>query len=92
MLNYHLLILTIIDYVSLIGVTGAVISMYDVGCFLGAIAIGYFADKIGRDRTLSLASVVFIIGAIIQAASYSVTQIVSRVSLVSIYCEFQLIK
>lgn len=52
-------------------------SMYDVGCFIGAMAIGFFADRIGRERTLSLASAVFIVGAVIQAASYSITQIVS---------------
>ncbi|KIW23952.1 uncharacterized protein PV07_09698 [Cladophialophora immunda] len=63
-------------------VTGAVVSLYDVGCFMGAMSIGYLADHCGRERTLSIASIVFIIGAVIQAASYDVPTItVGRVIL-----------
>jgi MFS family permease len=57
-------------------VTGAVISLYDIGCFVGAMSVGILADSCGRERTLSLASVVFIIGAILQCASYSITQMI----------------
>ena len=56
-------------------VTGAVVSLYDIGCFGGAMSTGWLADSYGRERTLSFASVVFIVGAIIQCASYSITQI-----------------
>lgn len=56
-------------------VTGAVVSLYDIGCFVGAMSVGILADSCGRERTLSIASVVFIIGAILQCASYSITQI-----------------
>lgn len=56
-------------------VTGAVVSLYDVGCFIGAMSIGYLADSCGRERTLSIASVVFIVGAVIQSASYDVPTI-----------------
>ena len=63
-------------------VTGAVVSLYDIGCFVGAMSIGFLADVCGRERTLSIASVVFIIGAVLQCASYSITQItVGRVVL-----------
>ena len=34
------------------------------------MSVGILADRIGRERTLSVASVVFVIGAVIQAASY----------------------
>lgn len=57
--------------------TGTVVSLYDVGCFIGAMSLVYLADPIGRERTLAIACFVFIIGAILQAASYSITQIVS---------------
>ncbi|OAP56558.1 hypothetical protein AYL99_09737 [Fonsecaea erecta] len=56
-------------------VTGAVVSLYDIGCFLGAMSIGYLADQCGRERTLSIASTVFCIGAVIQAASYDIPTI-----------------
>ncbi|KAJ9494373.1 hypothetical protein H2202_010156 [Exophiala xenobiotica] len=56
-------------------VTGAVVSLYDIGCFIGAMSTGYLADHCGRERTLSIASVVFIVGAVIQAASYDVPTI-----------------
>lgn len=56
-------------------VTGAVVSLYDIGCFIGAMSIGYLADHYGRERTLSIASVVFTIGAIVQAASYDIPTI-----------------
>ncbi|KAI0133006.1 general substrate transporter [Xylariales sp. AK1849] len=54
---------------------GFVVSIYNIGCALGAMTIGFFADSYGRERTISLASVVFIAGALLQSASYTVTQI-----------------
>ncbi|KAI1505994.1 putative sugar transporter [Biscogniauxia marginata] len=56
-------------------VTGAVVSLYDIGCLVGAMSIGFLADLYGRERTLSIACVVFIIGAIVQSASYTITEI-----------------
>ncbi|CAI7675929.1 unnamed protein product [Penicillium manginii] len=41
-------------------VTGTVVSLYDVGCFIGAMSLGYLADPLGRERTLSIACMVFI--------------------------------
>lgn len=57
-------------------VTGAVVSMYDIGCFAGAMSTGALADLYGRERLLALASIVCIIGAAIQAGSYTIPQIV----------------
>lgn len=63
-------------------VTGAVVSLYDIGCFIGAMSTGFLADDVGRERTLAIASVVFVVGAVIQCASYSIVQItVGRVVL-----------
>lgn len=59
-----------------LGVTGTVVSLYDIGCFIGAMSLGYLADPIGRERTLAVACVVFIVGAVLQTASYTITQIV----------------
>ncbi|GES64132.1 sugar transporter [Aspergillus terreus] len=57
-------------------VTGAVVSMYDIGCFIGAMSTGILADWYGRERMLAIASMVFIIGAVLQAASYTIVQII----------------
>lgn len=40
------------------------------------MSLGYLADPIGRERTLAVACVVFVIGAILQTASCTITQIV----------------
>ncbi|KAI0439501.1 general substrate transporter [Xylaria telfairii] len=54
---------------------GFVISIYNIGCVIGALTIGFFADVCGRERTISLASTVFIVGALLQAASTTIAQI-----------------
>ena len=46
------------------------VSLYDIGCFLGAMSIVILSDRYGRERSISIASVVFILGAIIQSAAY----------------------
>ncbi|XDG08163.1 hypothetical protein ABKA04_007778 [Annulohypoxylon sp. FPYF3050] len=56
-------------------VTGAVVSLYDIGCLLGAMSIGFLADHYGRERTLSVACAVFIVGAVVQSASYNIVSI-----------------
>ncbi|KAI0376772.1 putative sugar transporter [Hypomontagnella monticulosa] len=56
-------------------VTGAVVSLYDIGCLVGAMSIGFLADHYGRERTLSIACVVFVVGAVLQSASYNITAI-----------------
>ncbi|KAI1501194.1 permease of the major facilitator superfamily [Biscogniauxia marginata] len=53
---------------------GFVVSIYNIGCVIGAMTIGFFADTCGRERTLSMASVVFVIGALLQSVSHTITQ------------------
>ncbi|RYP41268.1 hypothetical protein DL767_001122 [Monosporascus sp. MG133] len=59
-------------------VTGAVVSLYDRGCLVGAVSIGILADIQDRERALSIACVAFIIGAVVQAAPYTITAIAVR--------------
>ncbi|KAH8886219.1 permease of the major facilitator superfamily [Thozetella sp. PMI_491] len=54
---------------------GFVISIYNIGCAVGAMTIGFLADEYGRERTISLASVVLIAGALLQAGSHTIAQI-----------------
>lgn len=53
---------------------GFVISVYNLSCAVGALAVGHLADVYGRERTLSMASVLTALGALVQAFSYSLTQ------------------
>ncbi|OBT75968.1 hypothetical protein VF21_05741 [Pseudogymnoascus sp. 05NY08] len=59
---------------------GTMTSVYNLGCFFGALSTIYSGDRLGRPRTLLLGSSIIAVGAIIQACSYSVPQmIVSRI-------------
>lgn len=44
------------------------------GAFLGALAAGFSADKFERKLAIDMGCVVFVIGAVIQACSYSIAQ------------------
>jgi len=47
---------------------GFVVSIYAVGCFLGACFIFAFGDKLGRRKSIFLGAVIMIVGVIIQIA------------------------
>lgn len=53
---------------------GTMTSVYNLGCFAGALSTLYSGDKLGRPRTLMLGSSVIAVAAIVQAASYSAGQ------------------
>jgi predicted MFS family arabinose efflux permease len=44
-------------------------------CFIGALVSGYFADKIGRKFSILGASVVFIVGGVLQATATTFVQL-----------------
>jgi MFS family permease len=50
---------------------GTMTSVYNLGCFAGALSTMYTGDKLGRPRTLMLGSSVIALGAVIQAATYN---------------------
>ena len=55
-------------------------SVYNIGCFLGALSTIWTGDILGRPRQILLGSTVIGLGAIIQTASWSVAQmLVGRV-------------
>ena len=55
------------------------------GGFVGAVIAGLLADRFGRRSTIWFASVLFTIGAIVQATSYSIAQMtVGRLLIVSL--------
>ncbi|KAK7724835.1 hypothetical protein SLS57_004106 [Botryosphaeria dothidea] len=60
--------------------TGLVTAIYDIGCAFGAVTAFVFGEQIGRKRSIILANIIVIIGAVIQTASYSYAQMfVSRI-------------
>ncbi|KAH8153597.1 uncharacterized protein LAJ45_02410 [Morchella importuna] len=52
-------------------VQGVAISMYNIGCFCGALACLYLGDKLGRRKTLFTGAMIMVIGAILQTTAYS---------------------
>jgi hypothetical protein len=48
----------------------------EVGCLIGALSNLWIGDKLGRRRTIILGGIVMIIGAILQATSFSYAQII----------------
>lgn len=53
------------------GSLGAVISVLIIGCLIGALSTGYFADKFGRRKVLVFASLLFFVSALGSALSGS---------------------
>ncbi|KIM59088.1 hypothetical protein SCLCIDRAFT_1218080 [Scleroderma citrinum Foug A] len=48
---------------------GAIVAAMPAGSFVGALAVTYLADRIGRKFTVILASMIWVVGAILQCAS-----------------------
>ena len=53
---------------------GTMTSIYNIGCFIGAMSTIITGDYFGRPRQIILGSTIIAIGAVIQTASYSVPQ------------------
>ncbi|KAL2104959.1 hypothetical protein VUR80DRAFT_9258 [Thermomyces stellatus] len=53
---------------------GNMTSVYNLGCFVGALSTILIGDKLGRPRVLLTGSSIIAIGGILQAASYGVPQ------------------
>ncbi|KAF2471622.1 general substrate transporter [Lindgomyces ingoldianus] len=53
---------------------GVMTSIYNIGCFIGAMSTIWTGDPLGRPRQILLGSTVIAIGAIIQTASSTVAQ------------------
>lgn len=58
-------------------VQGQITATYDLGCFFGALAAMAFGGWTGRVRGILIGCTVLIIGAILQAASFSVAPMVT---------------
>ncbi|KAI0774413.1 general substrate transporter [Fomes fomentarius] len=52
------------------------VAIYEIGCLVGALSNLWVGDWLGRRKTIVLGGIIMIIGAILQAASYSYAQMV----------------
>ncbi|KAI0693572.1 general substrate transporter [Cytidiella melzeri] len=53
-----------------------VVAVYEIGCLTGALSNLWVGDRIGRRRTIVTGGIIMIIGAILQATSFSYAQLV----------------
>ncbi|KAF8881587.1 general substrate transporter [Infundibulicybe gibba] len=59
---------------------GTIVSLYDIGCFFGAMATFAFGERYGRKKTFLVGVVIMSIGAILQTSAFTVSQmIVARI-------------
>ncbi|KAI7204265.1 hypothetical protein D0869_03776 [Hortaea werneckii] len=57
-------------------IQGQIVATYDIGCIIGTILSMFVGDKLGRRRSVLTGCVVLIVGGVLQAASYSLAQMI----------------
>ncbi|KJA15880.1 hypothetical protein HYPSUDRAFT_47932 [Hypholoma sublateritium FD-334 SS-4] len=55
---------------------GTIVSLYDIGCFFGAISTFAFGERLGRKKTFLIGVTIMSIGAILQTCAFSVAQMI----------------
>ncbi|KAL4922365.1 general substrate transporter [Aspergillus aurantiobrunneus] len=55
---------------------GTVVAIYEIGCFFGAIMSLLFGERLGRRWCIMAGSIILSIGAILQATSYGIPQMI----------------
>ncbi|CUA75921.1 Sugar transporter STL1 [Saccharomyces cerevisiae S288c] [Rhizoctonia solani] len=56
------------------------VAIYEIGCLIGALSNLWIGERLGRRRTIAFGGIIMIIGAILQATSFSYAQmLVARV-------------
>ncbi|KAF9560584.1 general substrate transporter [Agrocybe pediades] len=55
---------------------GTIVSLYDIGCFVGALSTLGFGEKLGRKKTFLIGVTIMSIGAILQTSSFTVAQMI----------------
>lgn len=67
-------------------ITGLIVAIYEVGCFLGSVATSICGERFGRKRSIWTGVAIMIVGALLQATAYTrahltVARIVSGVGM-----------
>lgn len=55
---------------------GTVTSLFEIGALFGSLATMIFGNQLGRIRVSFISSIIVVIGAVLQASSYGVAQII----------------
>ncbi|KAJ9133457.1 General substrate transporter [Pleurostoma richardsiae] len=55
---------------------GFTVAVYEIGCAIGALSVIAGGDRIGRRATVMLGELIIIIGAVLQASSFSLSQLI----------------
>ncbi|KAF9447054.1 general substrate transporter [Macrolepiota fuliginosa MF-IS2] len=55
---------------------GTIVSLYDIGCFFGAMSTFMFGERYGRKRTFIFGVIIMSIGAVLQTCAFSVAQMI----------------
>ncbi|KAK9236688.1 general substrate transporter [Lipomyces kononenkoae] len=58
-------------------IQGVAVSLYEIGCMLGAIVTMVIGDKLGRRKTIFCGSIIMIIGTAVQCTSFSLGQFIA---------------
>ncbi|KAJ4168766.1 hypothetical protein NW754_010694 [Fusarium falciforme] len=66
--------------------TGAIVSLYNVGQSLGGLSVGYLADRFSRKYTISLAALISIIGAALQTGATHVGMMIAGRLVAGVAC------
>lgn len=57
-------------------IQGITVGAYTLGCFFGAVATIWLGNILGRKRTIFTGSSIMVVGAILQASSFSLPQLI----------------
>ncbi|KAF2003018.1 general substrate transporter [Amniculicola lignicola CBS 123094] len=57
-------------------VQGITVGGYTLGCFFGAVATIWLGNMLGRKRTIFVGSAIMVVGAVIQASSFKLSQLI----------------
>ncbi|KAI6374018.1 hypothetical protein MCOR25_003253 [Pyricularia grisea] len=55
---------------------GVIVAIYEIGCFFGSLCCAIFGEKLGRRRSITIGAWIMIIGAVLQASSFSRAQLI----------------
>jgi len=57
-------------------VQGITVGGYTLGCFFGAVATIWLGNLLGRKRTIFVGSSIMVVGAVLQASSFGLPQLI----------------